>query len=327
VLTPTDIHHLVGLILLCFEPEDVQVELGDFLFDQAAESFRDVDITIKGKMPCRLVGIEVKSHYRKLDSTHVEQLIQKLKDMPSLTGRGIVSATGFTQPAVRKARAHGVDLYELRPWKNQANTFKWFRSEFVPFSINHLEWVGEVKAQVNPSSPLPAEMKRAFSMQSPVLVNGVQSNEAPTVECLVKNLQSHAHLKLVEITRGTQGHFPLRICVAPTFSAVLVGTHGEMLQVKNVLFEGNMQWVERKAAADCKALFKIGENTPLAGCAVGEIGGLGGFGLVGVVICGGSLHVVNVSNEARLKVKIKNLKLTKNPTSNQCTRSGQPIKR
>ena len=73
MLTPTDIHHLVGLILLCFEPEDVQVELGDFLFDRAAESFRDVDVTIKGKVPCRLVGIEVKSHW-KLDSTHVEQL-------------------------------------------------------------------------------------------------------------------------------------------------------------------------------------------------------------------------------------------------------------
>jgi hypothetical protein len=39
-----------------------------------------------------------------------------MNDMPSLTHKGIVSASGFTASAQSKAASHGVALYEFRPW-------------------------------------------------------------------------------------------------------------------------------------------------------------------------------------------------------------------
>jgi hypothetical protein len=40
----------------------------------------------------------------------------KLRDMPDITHRAIVSASGFSSGAVAKAEAHGVELFELKPW-------------------------------------------------------------------------------------------------------------------------------------------------------------------------------------------------------------------
>jgi hypothetical protein len=51
-----------------------------------------------------------------LDVTEIEQLALKLLDMPSVTHRAIVSASGYTSGARMKAAHHGVELYELQPW-------------------------------------------------------------------------------------------------------------------------------------------------------------------------------------------------------------------
>ena len=68
-----------------------------------------------------VAGIEVKDEAKPLDVKAVEALCMKLGDMPSITRRAIVSASGFTAPARRKARHHRVELMALRPW-TQLNT-------------------------------------------------------------------------------------------------------------------------------------------------------------------------------------------------------------
>ena len=40
----------------------------------------------------------------------------KLNDMPSITHRAIVSSSGFSDRAKRKAEHHGIDLYTLEEW-------------------------------------------------------------------------------------------------------------------------------------------------------------------------------------------------------------------
>jgi hypothetical protein len=68
VLTPTDIHYLVGLLSLAAHAENVELELGDFVRDEASESRRDVDVTITARNPdgsrAAYMGIEVKAHGR-----------------------------------------------------------------------------------------------------------------------------------------------------------------------------------------------------------------------------------------------------------------------
>jgi hypothetical protein len=130
MLTPTDIHFLVGLLTLISRPEGVELELGSMVFDAAAEKDRDVDVTVRAVGDDGAVsvfeGLEVKDHTRPLDVTHVEQLCTKLRDMPAIKDRGIVSASGYitrkvlsTKPGVAALRStrslSGPRLLRSRP--------------------------------------------------------------------------------------------------------------------------------------------------------------------------------------------------------------------
>ena len=44
MLTPTDVHYLVGFLTLVSNPNDVAILLGDRVYDAAAEKERDVDV-------------------------------------------------------------------------------------------------------------------------------------------------------------------------------------------------------------------------------------------------------------------------------------------
>jgi hypothetical protein len=120
MLTPMQVQYLVGLCCHRHDPNAVDVTVGDMVYDDAANEERDVDVTVTiresdGTLSA-FKATEVKREGRPLDVANVEQLCVKLKDMPSLTHRAIVSTSGFTDTAISKARAHGVVLYTLKPW-------------------------------------------------------------------------------------------------------------------------------------------------------------------------------------------------------------------
>src|SRR6266446_7976891 len=103
-------------------PDDVDITFGVLIYDEAAEEKRDVDVTVtyrdeKGLMSA-FKGIEVKKIGRKLNVAQVEQLIAKFSDMPTINRKAIVSASGFSKPAVRKAVAHAVELFTFSDWTN-----------------------------------------------------------------------------------------------------------------------------------------------------------------------------------------------------------------
>lgn len=120
LLTHNDVHLLVGLLSQLTSPEDVEVELGTHVLDVSSGTERDVDVTITARAAdgsvAAYAGIEVKDECKPLDIIAVEQLCMKLKDMPSITRRSIVSASGYTKPAKQKAAHHEVDLLTLKPW-------------------------------------------------------------------------------------------------------------------------------------------------------------------------------------------------------------------
>src|SRR5271168_5330987 len=102
MLTHTDIHYLVALLTRASDGDDVEIELGDTVFDDAAKKERDVDVTVTRKDKNGISeiyrGIEVKDHTKPLDVIHIEQLCVKMSDMPALTNKAIVSASGYTAP-------------------------------------------------------------------------------------------------------------------------------------------------------------------------------------------------------------------------------------
>jgi len=135
MLTATDIHYIVGLLTAMFGYEgSVDFELGSMLPDIAAKKNRDVDITLTYHNPdgtiAALKGWEVKKHKRPLTTEQVEQLCLKFNDIPSITQRGIISASGYTKAAIQKAHYHHVDLYYLEPWDNPYST-QFFRTAFM----------------------------------------------------------------------------------------------------------------------------------------------------------------------------------------------------
>ncbi len=119
-LSPMLVQYLVGLCCLKSHPEAVDVILGDMVSDPAAGKKRDVDVTVTiskaGSITHAFKAYEVKHEGKPLDVADVEQLCLKLLDMPSVTHRAIVSASGFTLSAQSKAARHGIVLYTLQPW-------------------------------------------------------------------------------------------------------------------------------------------------------------------------------------------------------------------
>jgi hypothetical protein len=119
-LSPMLVQYLVGLCCLKWHPDAVNITLGDMVLDQAADKRRDVDVTVtvteSGSVTHAFKAYEVKHEGSPLDVTEVEQLCLKLLDMPSVTHRAIVSASGYTSGAKSKAARHGVTLYGLQPW-------------------------------------------------------------------------------------------------------------------------------------------------------------------------------------------------------------------
>ena len=120
MLKPMVVQYLVGLCCMRHDLAASEITIGDMVYDEAAEKDRDVDVTvvIPAADGSRLAfkAVEVKHESKPLDVGKVEQLCLKLSDMSEITHRSIVSTSGYTDGARRKARSHNVDLYSLLKW-------------------------------------------------------------------------------------------------------------------------------------------------------------------------------------------------------------------
>jgi hypothetical protein len=160
------VQYVVGLCCLRRNPDAVDITVGDLVLDEAAEKRRDVDITVTLHEEDGTVrafkAYEVKREGKPLDVATVEQLCIKLGDMPAVTHRAIVSASGFTSGAIAKANAHGVELFELKPWtrplseqfaefQNAGTPSEFFRS-FVTKLLVWNDWVTYLHVPLGPES-------------------------------------------------------------------------------------------------------------------------------------------------------------------------------
>ena len=182
-MIPMLVQYLAGLCCLKANPEVVDIILGDMVLDTKADEERDVDVTVtiseSGATTHAFKAYEVKNEGAPLDVATVEQLCAKLSDMPSVTHKAIVSASGFTAGAKSKAAGHGVTLYEFRPWTRPlqeqfpALTMKGAVEECFRTSRVLLYWMNrhvrvdapEAKGQFNikPSDPMLDRSGRVHS--------------------------------------------------------------------------------------------------------------------------------------------------------------------
>jgi hypothetical protein len=144
------VQYLVGLCCLRWDPDAIDVTVGDMVFDEAAEKERDVDVTVtvaaSDGTKSAFKAYEVKREGSPLDVADVEALCLKLLDMPSISYRAIVSSSGFTAGAQAKAAHHDIDLFVLRPWTRPLEeqfpvlTMRGTADECFPMSQILLHW-------------------------------------------------------------------------------------------------------------------------------------------------------------------------------------------
>jgi hypothetical protein len=298
---------MVGLLSLAAHPEHVELELGDFVHDEASESRRDVDVTITVRNPdgsrAAYMGIEVKAHGRPLNSTTVEGLAQKLNDMREITHRAIVSASGFTAPAIRKARYHGIDVYELKTWRPEER-FDFFQCEPLPALQEQYGWSGTPDVCINPSRNF-SKAEQALVRENPTVL----FPESPESNCsLTEFLRKTSLLAAKEAAAkkdpfpapGTH-EFPAEITVRFSDGPYIENDYAR-LDISEIRFTGVIKRAIENVATVPKALFKLGDQTPVAGCYVSEFTN---FGLVTLMATADRrLEVGLVSISDRNKQKI-----------------------
>jgi hypothetical protein len=273
---------VVGLCCLRRNPGAVDVTIGDMVMDGASEKTRDVDVTItmdEGDAVRAFKAYEVKREHAPLDVVAVEQLCAKLNDMSTVTHRGIVSASGYTAPAMKKAAAHGVELYEIRPWSRAIQEdfpkmpFTGSAAEHFRFAQSLLYWMpGCAIHLVAPAGPESFQ----FDWAAPVLeAAGRAHRQFPDMAAFRTEIlqRSTSVLFAIEPARTVRNTFPLAIAgpdpiaVGPEWphthtldvrrDEVYLSIQQASVQIEQVTISGFLRW-------ECKVLapaFYVVTNT------------------------------------------------------------------
>jgi hypothetical protein len=310
MLTPIDVHFLVGLLTLVSRPDGVELELGSMVLDTVADENRDVDITVRslgeGGTVSIFEGIEVKHHKRPLDVTHIEQLCAKLRDMPDILAPGIVSSSGYTEPATRKATHNGVTLYSLCDWTAPMKLGGVMLSDELKFREQTYKWVTMPHIQFNPNLHLPDSIKKQIEPDTPVFDrNGIPLLHTPTYRALADNLASQT------TALSEQQGQPLEMKVGEIRSVafnitlehepyIVAGT--TRITLSQARLTGELACVEKVITPMFKVLVRYEDQQPFVGCAVFEMsmGNLAGIS----VDPSRKVHFINVPIADRLLKKI-----------------------
>lgn len=299
MLTPMLVQYVVGLCCLRRNPDAVDVTVGDRVLDVAAKKKRDVDITVTLKEADGTVrafkAYEVKREGEPLDVTTVEQLCIKLRDMPAVTHRAIVSASDFTDGGIAKAEAHDVELFVLKPWTEPvAKRFREFPDVGPPegflrrFTSNLLVWVDWRLLLHVPGGP------RSFGYENSAplfAADGSVHNKFATLTAFSEDLLLRSTEKLFELEPAetiarTFAEAPL--ADNEDFVAGPAWPHTHTLEVGEdqvhlkfdtnlallnaVTISGRLQWQRRKRVPEFYVLERVPTGEVFAGAAMADWG-------------------------------------------------------
>ncbi|MFA5830148.1 MAG: hypothetical protein WC843_06730 [Candidatus Gracilibacteria bacterium] len=277
MLTPIDVHYLVGLLSRNIEGALVDVMLGDMVYDVAKNGKRDVDITVKDKSGVITVykGIEVKAFIkakklRPLSSDIVDGLIRKLQDMPEITHKAIVSATGYTAGAVNKANYHGVNLYEFKTFEGDLDgdhIKMTFGAENNQFINNVYYWIGNIQLVINPKESLSEDLVEKIKKSKQFIGrDGHILKKCPTLDLFLKNIKDYSLNKIIQdetIVKPPIGTPFVVDQIITTHDQPLVYIEGaDPVTIKEIRVTGRVNSEQRICVPQFKALFRQGMKDP-----------------------------------------------------------------
>jgi len=263
MLSETDIHYITGFLLyLTADGEDASVVLGEKVFDNASESNRDVDIVIATSGHHGLIATEVKDESRPLHVGIVEGICQKFEDMPSITDRSIVSASGFSGPAVAKASAHQVRC--LRIVRGPLPRFATIDlSHLSASTLSHLEWREGPNVTLLPNLTLSDQQLAEIADSTPV--RGSSSSAASTPKTLRALADRVAAAATAEWRGPTQknGVVSVNLDVELADEPVIDLPSGS-LSITDARVTGVVEWVTKTEPLEATCYLETLEGVPLA---------------------------------------------------------------
>lgn len=321
MLTATDIHYIVGLLTFWFESDqNIDLELGSTISDIASDQERDIDITLTYKNPdgsvSALKGLEVKKHKRPLTVEHVEQLCAKFDDIPSITHRGIISSSGFTKPAIKKAEYHNVNLYCLDTWDSyySANFFKIAFAKNLPVTERMFYWhkVFPKHSIVFQDKPF---VRRSFSPQTRLFTSKGEPYKFQTLEALYSILDKRTLREFMLDRKASNRLNDKQLRKANVTvnmkDGVYIDLGDDKLSLDHIDLVGEIICLETEIKPEFKILRKQSESEPFIGCAIAETK----MGLFGISLRAGTnapiAGLFRVATSDRLKQKIYREKFTR----------------
>jgi hypothetical protein len=269
MLTHTDCHYLAAILTQIASPWGVEIDLGELVEDVAGEEGRDVDITVRYRLPgdtvAELHAIEVKDEQRPLDIAHVEQIVIKLRDMPALTHHALVSSSGFTGPAKQKARYHGLQLYHLRDWDGKG--LRVDMSQCAPPQIETMEWESVTPVPVVDGT----QEELTFDLQS-IIHNSANPNAKRTfgelLDSVCNIVLNDASSKLDHGAESNQIAVNIPVNFLVPFQA---RANGKLETIKSIVIKGIAVRKVFPSKFTRKVLARDEDNSLIAGCMLSEL--------------------------------------------------------
>ena len=316
MLTHTDTHLLAGILTKLTSPESVEIILGNMMYDHASERNRDIDISVKyineKKEEIAFIGIHVKDHTRPLGSPEVEQLCLHFKDTPSIQKGGIISASGYTKPGIRKALYHGIDLYELKVWDRYSSVLEHmqFPKEFV-FEEKKPILIGSPMITYFFDKSITEEDLKLLTNESEVYRENL--DEIPNTKT-IKHLNNHLITNVfntdkvksqLEADNGKKTEVSMKMNYSDSV-AVKLGNQFCKVNGAHVRFMAKYKMI--KSNVEFKVLTKLGDRSFDVGAAIMEFSS-GNLFCLSTSNMDTSMKVFTISVSNRVKQKIHELKI------------------
>jgi hypothetical protein len=273
VFSDTDIHYISGFLYLASGGAIESATLGERIRDTASGTDRDVDIVIKRAGGVAFIAAEVKDETRPLDITTVEQLCAKLTDMPTIETRAIISSSGYTAPARRKAATHGVSCLTLvhaplPPFPTVDLT------QLPGITLVEGTWVDGPHVHLAPTVQLSEPERQAL------LGATVRYNNPEELPCTVDELANRV-ARAVHLERGAEqtGRAPVRILVQLTENPI-VEILDRTIVITEALVTGETEFTERLIPFEATCYLADEQGHPFAASAIIMLNG----GLLGLTV-------------------------------------------
>lgn len=289
MFTPMLVQYLVGLCCLHNNPNAVDITLGDMVLDTASETKRDIDITVTIEEASKLISVfkayEVKKEKEPLDVAKVGELCNKFGDMPSITHRAIVSASGFTSSAKRKAEKHKIELFSLEEWTTPLEVefpdlgLIGQPSQSIPTNYILLCWINCYLYFHTPTGTPAFEMGwkdsifTSTGLQHPKYLNYKQLSDKLLLRSTNILIKSDRIIEKIPVILGT-----ITDLNSPPWSDshtmdiydddINIKLNGELVKLEAVTIRGELKWEMAKKSPIYYVMRRVTDGKPFAGAII-----------------------------------------------------------